>query len=144
MTTTYLIKHLKKEFELLLKFDLSGELIEFQRKDETHDPRINEWLFSQKMFPYNLERMEIWKEKLTETFSVQKSPADLSFENLWRIYNYKIAKADAIKAFNKLSKDDVIKCFLGVKPYEQHLTKTKTGKAHLSRYINGRYFENEY
>jgi len=103
-----------------------------------------EWIFLTMDIPYTEEKMSRWRKKYAESFTVKQYKTDFSFDNLWNIYNHKLAKQDAQKAFNKLSEEDKIKCFIGIFPYDKYLAKSKTAKAHLSRYINGRYFENEY
>lgn len=143
MLIIYKVKGKEVGLEFIFKYDLSGFLIEFKKNVELSEEQ-RKWLYSER-FPEDESLMQKWIAYLKSKFTVVKVPPDLSFENLWTIYNYKVAKADAIKAFAKLKDEaDIIKCFLGVKAYEEHLAKTKTAKAHLSRYINGRYFDNEY
>lgn len=143
MLIIYKVKGKISDLEFIFKYDLNGFLIEFKKNQPlTEEQRL--WLYSDS-FPENEELMQNWISVFKRKFEIIKVPADLSFENLWSIYDYKLAKADEIKAFAKLKDEsDIIKCFLGVKQYEDHLAKTKTAKAHLSRYINGRYFDNEY
>lgn len=142
MTTTYKVKGKEVGLEFLFKYDLNGFLTEFKKNQPlTEEQRL--WLYSPK-FPETEELMNQWIIHLKKRFEVVKVPADLSFDKLWELYGYKVSKADAEKAFKKLKEPDVIKCFLGLKPYEEYLAKNKIAKAHLSRYINGRYFENEY
>lgn len=142
MTTTYKVKGRDVGLEFLFKYDLNGFLTEFKKNQPlTEEQRL--WLYSAR-FPETEELMKQWIAQLKKKFEVVKVPADLSFDALWILYNYKVSKADAEKAFKKLKEPDVIKCFLGLKPYEEYLLKSKIAKAHLSRYINGKYFENEY
>lgn len=142
METIYKVKGKDVGLEFLFKYDLNGFLTEFKKNQPLNEEQ-RLWLYSAR-FPETEELMNQWIIHLKKRFEVVKVPADLSFDNLWQLYNYKVAKADAEKAFKKLKEPDVIKCFLGLKPYEEYLARTKIAKAHLSRYINGRYFENEY
>lgn len=142
MLTIYKVKGKESGLEFIFKYDLNGHLLEFNKNTPlTEQQRL--WLYSN-LFPETEQLMKEWIVQLKSKFEVVKVPADLSFERLWEQYNYKVSKADAIKSFNKLKEADVIKCFLGLKPYEEYLLRSKIAKAHLSRYINGRYFENEY
>lgn len=143
MLTVYKVKGKDVGLEFLFKYDLNGFLTEFKKNQPlTDEQRL--WLYSAR-FPETEELMNQWIIHLKKRFDVVKVPADLSFENLWSIYNLKVSKADALKAYAKLKDEaDIIKCFIGVKLYDEYLAKTKTAKAHLSRYINGRYFDNEY
>lgn len=144
METIYKVKGKDVGLEFVFKYDLNGVLMSFEKNTALTDAQ-RLWLYSER-FPETESLMRMWisDRAMRKKFEVQKAPADLSFDTLWQQYNYKVSKADAEKAFKKLKEPDVIKCFLGLKPYEDHLVKTKVGKAHLSRYINGRYFENEY
>ena len=148
MLTVYKVKGKKSDAEYLFKYDLNGNLKLFEIIGAPLTDEQIVWFFRGNKIPSREQFMIDYWMKLPEFknhFEIIKVPADLSFDNLWQLYNYKVSKADAEKAFAKLKDEaDVIKCFLGIKPYEEHLAKTKTAKAHLSRYINGRYFENEY
>jgi len=141
--TTYIAKSKNTSAELTFKYDLNGHFVSFS-VNETLNEEQTKWLFQTDVFPYSENRMSEWRKKYAESFTVKQYKTDFSFDNLWNIYNHKLAKQDAQKAFNKLTEDDKIKCFIGVFPYDKYLAKSKTAKAHLSRYINGRYFENEY
>ena len=148
METTYIIKGKNNDTEYLFKYDLEGNLRAFEVVGAPLTDTQIVWFFKGLNIPSREDYMlKYWLKlpKFKALFDIRKVPADLSFDNLWQQYNYKVAKADAIKAFGKLKNEaDVIKCFLGLKPYEEYLARTKVGKAHLSRYINGKYFENEY
>jgi len=142
MLVVYNVKGKELGLEFIFKYDLNGDLIEF-KKNQALDEAQRLWLYSSR-FPETEALMKLWITDLRKKFVVTKMPADLSFDNLWNLYNLKVSKADAEKSFKKLNEADVIKCFLGLKAYEDYLLKSKIAKAHLSRYINGRYFENEY
>lgn len=83
-------------------------------------------------------------KKYTKVFEVEKSPPDLSFESLWNLYDYKVKKFEAEKAFAKLKLSDIIKCFLAVPGYDKYLQNKGVAKAHLSSFINKRYFEDQW
>jgi len=142
MLVVYNVKGKELGLEFIFKYDLNGDLIEF-KKNQALDEAQRLWMYSSR-FPETEDLMKLWITDLRKKFIVTKMPADLSFDNLWNLYNLKVSKADAEKSFKKLNEADVIKCFLGLKAYEDYLLKSKIAKAHLSRYINGRYFENEY
>ncbi|MHC5309118.1 hypothetical protein ACYSNM_03405 [Myroides sp. LJL116] len=145
MLTIYKVKGLDIGLEFIFKYDLNGVLVAFEKNQLLNEAQIT-WLYSSR-FPEtedSLKKNWVQDLKMRKKFKVEKAPADLSFEALWEMYGYKVSKQDAIKAYNKLSEIDILKCFQGLKPYEEYLASKKIGKAHLSRYINGRYFENEY
>jgi hypothetical protein len=104
------------------------------------------WLFSTN-FPANESIIKtIWMKdkKYTKVFEIEKAVADLSFDALWKMYDHKIAKFHAEKAFEKLKEEAIIKCFLSIPIYKKYLAHAKIAQAHLATYINGRYYENEY
>lgn len=143
--TTYRAKGKKIGLVFLFKYDLNGHLRAFQIEEgELNEEQMN-WLFTR--FPANENRMKtVWMkdEKYTSVFSVEVSPADLSFDALWELYDYKFSKIDAIKAFQKLKEAEIIKCFLDVPLYKNHLKSNPTlGRLLLATYINKRRFDDE-
>ena len=81
---------------------------------------------------------------LRDKFEVETSPADLSFEALWKLYDHKVARLHAEKAFKKMKEETIIKCFVSIPIYKKYLAFSKVGQAHLATFINGQYYENEY
>ena len=144
--TTYRAKGKEIGLVFLFKYDLNGNLKLFEISEgKLNDIQIR-WLFSAN-FPANEFIIKsIWmKEKVyKDKFEIETSPADLSFEALWKLYDHKIAKFHAEKAFAKMKEEAVIKCFLSIPVYKKYLAHAKIGQAHLATYINGRYYENEY
>jgi hypothetical protein len=114
--STYRAKGNKGELVLLFKYDLIGNLMAFEVSESELSPEQWQWLFS----------------------------ADISFEAAWTLYNHKISKQDAQKAFKKMSEAEIIQFFVSIPNYEGYLKKTKVSKANMERYINGKYWENEY
>jgi hypothetical protein len=143
--TTYRAKGKEIGLVFLFKYDLNGNLKLFEISEGELNEKQMEWLFSN--FPASETRMQkVWmkQEKYTKVFVVEKSVADLSFDALWKLYDHKIAKFHAERAFEKLKEEAVIKCFLSIPLYKKYLAHSKIATAHLASYINGRYYENEY
>jgi hypothetical protein len=142
---TYKAKGKEIGLIFLFKYDLNGNLRAFNIVEGELDDRQIKWLFSPN-FPANETIMKtVWQkdEKYTKVFEVEFAPADISFEALWQLYDYKVSKLDAQKAFKKLKEQDIIKCFIEVPYYLASLAKSGVGKLHLSTYINKRRFEDE-
>ncbi len=145
MLTVYKVKGRDQGLEFIFKYDLNGILVSFEKNQELVGKQIT-WLYSER-FPEKEEQMQnywIADPSMRKKFIVERAPANLDFESLWNLYDYKVSKQDAMKQFNKLKEIDVIKCFSSLKNYEDYLIRTKIAKAHLSTYINRRYFDNEY
>ena len=144
--TTYRAKGKEIGLIFLFKYDLNGNLKLFEiQEGELNDEQIK-WLFSSR-FPANESIIKmVWMKELkyTKVFTVEVSPADLSFDALWNLYDHKIAKFHAEKAFAKLKEETIIKIFISIPKYENYLRKSKIAKAHLATYINGQYYDNEY
>jgi hypothetical protein len=143
--TTYRAKGKEIGLVFLFKYDLNGNLKLFEISEGELNEVQMKWLFTH--FPASESRMQtLWMkdEKYTKVFTVEKSVADLSFDALWKLYDHKIAKFHAEKAFEKLKEEAVIKCFLSIPLYKKYLAHSKIAQAHLATYINGRYYENEY
>lgn len=144
--TTYRITGRKTAVEFVFKYDLNGDLREFHITGEALKEGQKAWLFSSCRFPIDETKIQQWTKtpEMMQRFKVQKILADLSFDALWKQYDYKMGKKDAIKSFNKLKEADIIKVFLSLKGYEAHLKRTGQAKAYLATYINKEYYNNEY
>jgi hypothetical protein len=143
--TTYRAKGKEIGLVFLFKYDLNGNLKLFEISEGELNEKQIKWLFSN--FPATESIMKtIWMKdkKYTKVFVVEKSVADLSFDALWKMYDHKIAKFHAEKAFSKLKEEAKIKCFLSIPKYLKYLAHSKVAQAHLATYINGQYYENEY
>lgn len=144
--TTYVAEGKKIGLVLLFKYDLYGNLKEFKVSETELNPDQCQWLFSPN-FPYHESLMiNFWmkEEKYQKVFQIKKSPADLSFTAGWTQYDFKLSKIDAEKAFKKMNEAETIMFFVSLPYYEAWLKKAKVAKAQMARYINGRYYENEY
>lgn len=144
--TTYRAKGKKIGLVLLFKYDLYGNIMEFEVSESELSPEQWQWLFSNHFPAHETILVESWMklEKYLKMFEIVKSPADLSFEAAWELYGHKISKLDAVKAFKKMSEADKIPFFVSIPKYLAYLKKTKLGQASMERYINGKYWENEY
>lgn len=143
--TIYRAKGKKTDLVFLFKYDLNGHLRGFQIDEGELTPEQMDWLFTR--FPANEYKMEnIWMklDKYKNHFTVEKSNADLSFESFWEIYGLKHKKELAIKAWNKLTEAEKIKCFLNIKNYKNWLAKTGQAQAHLVTWLNQKRFNDEY
>lgn len=143
--TTYRAKGKDLGLEFLFKYDLNGNLRLFEIvTGELNETQIA-WLYNR--FPATEHMMKsIWmgNPNYKNKFEVQTSPADLSFEAFWLIWNLKVKKELSEKAWNKLTEADKIKCFQNHKRYQEHLNKTGQAKAHLVTWLNQKRYNDEY
>jgi hypothetical protein len=164
--TIYRAKGKEIGLVFLFKYDLNGNLKLFEISEGILNKEQRHWLFTgvlpegakfenakellaslEPRFPDEERTMKnFWMKdkKYKKVFEIEKSPADLSFDALWKMYDLKIAKFHAEKAFAKLKEESIIKCFISIPSYKKYLIDSKVAQAHLATYINGRYYENEY
>jgi hypothetical protein len=145
--TTYRAKGKEIGLVFLFKYDLNGNLKLFEVSEGTLTPAQMKWLFAGANFPANESIIKnIWmKEKAyKDKFEIEVSPAKLDFEALWNLYDNKVKKFESEKSFKKLKEADIIKCFLSVPGYNKYLQRKGVAKAHLSTFINQRYFEDDW
>lgn len=142
--TTYTIKSKNSNNIWEFKYHLNGVLYSFKALDGVLSVTQIEWLFVKANFPYKEEQIKDWQKKLKANFEITVGEPQLSFETLWSLYDNKVKKFEAIKAFNKLKEPDIIRCFLSVPGYNKYLQRKGIAKAHLSSFINKRYFEDDW
>ena len=164
--TTYRAQGKEIGLVFLFKYDLNGNLKLFEICEGVLNKEQRHWLLTgylpegvkfenakqllaqlEPRFPDEEKIMtNIWMkdEKYTKVFLVTVSPADLSFDALWNLYDYKVSRQDAEKQFKKLKPAEIIKCFTEVPFYLDHLKKNPgIGKLHLATYINKKRYEDE-
>lgn len=142
--TTYTVKSKNSTTVWRFKYHLNGALNEFKVLEGIPTEKQFDWLFKQGKFPYYETQIKDWEKKLKDNFEILKGEPELTFEALWNLYNLKVKRIESEKAFKKLKEAEVIKCFLAVPGYDKYLQKRQTGKAHLSTFINKRYFEDDW
>lgn len=141
---TYTIKSKNSNNIWEFKYHLNGVLYSFKALDGVLSTKQIDWLFVKANFPYKEDQIKHWQKKLKANFEITVGEPDLSFESFWNLYDYKVKKFEAEKAFKKLKEPDIIKCFLTVPGYNKYLQSKGVAKAHLSSFINKRYFEDEW
>lgn len=145
--TTYRAKGKEIGLVFLFKYDLKGNLKLFEIAEGELNANQMKWLFASANFPADESIMcSIWMKdkKYLKVFEIEKSVANLSFEALWNLYDNKVKKFECEKSFKKLKEADIIKCFLSVPGYNKYLQRKGVAKAHLSTFINQRYFEDDW
>ena len=130
--TTYRAKGKDIGLEFLFKYDLNGNLREFKIEEGQLNGEQMVWLFSSN-FPATegvIKANWMKLDKYKKVFEVQVSPADLSFEAFWKLYDYKVDKFQADKYFKKLKEADIIKLFLSIPEYKKFCIRKKIHHLH--------------
>lgn len=127
---------------LVFKYDVNGVLANFDLDGELSDKQ-RAWLFSHR-FPFQESGIKMFSGIVN--FTVFGGNLDLSFDNFWNAYNYKIGKKPmAENIWKRMSKADQIAALSGIKPYDSHLARhIMKAKAHATTYLNQRYWENDF
>uniref|UniRef100_A0AA94JML1 Uncharacterized protein n=1 Tax=Flavobacterium columnare TaxID=996 RepID=A0AA94JML1_9FLAO len=96
---TYTVKSKTDGFIWLFKYHLNGIFKSFEIIDGELSAKQYQWLFCSGKFPGMESQLQGWKEKLKDNFEIIKAAPVLDFENLWNLYNHKVKKHEAEKAF---------------------------------------------
>ena len=145
--TTYRAKGKEIGLVFLFKYDLNGNLKLFEISEGELNAKQMKWLFAMGNFPASESIMRsIWMidKDYKAKFEIEKSPANLTFEALWNLYNYKESRKDAEKSFSKLKEADIIKCFIQVPKYKKKIASTGIAQALLATWINKQRYNDEY
>lgn len=142
--TIYTVKAKNTQTVWVFKYHLNGSLNEFKVLEGLPSPVQFDWLFKKGNFPYYEDQIKDWIKKLKANFEILKLDPVFSFEMVWNLYNNKVKRHEAEKQFNKLKQADIVKLFLSIPGYDKYLQKKGIAKAHLSTYINQRYFEDDW
>lgn len=143
--TTYRAKGKEIGLVFLFKYDLNGNLKLFEIAEGELNGQQMKWLFSPN-FPANESIIKaVWSKdkKYTKVFDIEKASADLSFEALWNLYNYKESRKDAEKLFAKLKEADIIKCFIQVPKYKNKIALSGVSQALLATWLNKQRYNDE-
>lgn len=151
--TTYIIKSKLNGYIWRFKYHLTGDFISFEILEGTLNAKQTHWLFGgldqnekyqTAKFPVVESTIKVWQNLLRDNFEITIENPDLSFEALWNLYDNKVKKFESEKSFKKLKEADIIKCFLSIPGYNKYLQRKGVAKAHLSTFINQRYFEDDW
>lgn len=141
LETTYTVK-MQSGGVWQFKYNLNGVLIYFNVMEGDLTDKQEKFLYLDGKFPWKEAQIKDWSKLYPHT-RVEVGEADLSFDNFWKRYDYKVKKELSEKAWNKLNDADKIKCFLRLKKYNQNLAQTGQAKAHLVTWINQKRFNDE-
>ncbi|GIZ10263.1 hypothetical protein [Flavobacterium sp. UMI-01] len=141
MNRTYTVKIRSGEI-WKFKYNLKGVLIHFEVMEGDLTDKQEIFLYHKGKFPWKEAHLKDW-EKLYPPTTVEMTDFDLSFDNFWKLYNYKVKREYSERAWNKLSDQDKIKCFLRLKKYNANLATNGQAKAHLVTWINQKRYNDE-
>jgi hypothetical protein len=125
------------------KYNLKGVLIFFNVMEGDLSEKQEQFLYLDGKFPWKEAQIKKWTKLYKKTI-VEVGDRDISFNALWNLYDNKVKKFEAEKSFKKLKEADIIKSFISIPGYNKYLQRKGFAKAHLSTFINQRYFEDDW
>lgn len=131
------------KFDGSLEFELDDqEMVRLFKNNATLDENQEQWLSEN--FPITLARLNGMVHNF-KSLKAELVEADLSFENFWNTYNYKVgSKARAEKLWNKLTDAVKLKVFSVLPSYEYFLKIKNQEKAYPTTFLNEERYENEF
>lgn len=142
LITTYTVKMENGDI-WQFKYNLKGVLVFFNVLEGDLSDKQEQFLYVNGKFPWKEEHIKGWIKRY-KTIQLEVGEPDLSFKAVWNLYDNKVSKFDAEKAFNKLKDSDKIKCFLAIPGYKKYLAKKGTGTAHLATFIHRQYYNDDW
>jgi len=126
--------------EILFTYNEACELDCFEiRAEITSEQR--DWLYQH--LPTTLTQLQQFLNVKGSTMKVTQIEPDLSFERFYRLYNYKVGKKEAEKAWERLSKANKVKAIAAIRKYEQWLGKSSVAKLYPATYLNQERYNDE-
>lgn len=145
MKTTYTVRALNSDTVWTFTYDLDGNLRSFQIMEGELSAKQMKWLFSSGNFPANESIMKnVWMLELKKNFEIIVGAPDLSFDNFWHSYNYKVKKIASERVWKRLSKKDRLEAIKAIEAYDKYLARKHIAKANPSTYLNQRYWEDNF
>ena len=142
LTTLYTIKG--RNFPLLLEFtyDLDGYLVCFKNISEPLSEKTQMWLFSYQRFPYTENMIQSWKS--IKNLEIIVGKPEISFEVFYKLYQHKVGKLEAERAWKRLNKADQLKAITKINAYNGFLKRKQIAKVYPATYLNKRRFDDEF
>lgn len=126
--------------EILFTYNEDGKLDALEIRAEISAEQ-RAWLY--KNLPVNETALEALVKIPGSTMKITQIEPDLSFERFYRLYNYKVGKKEAEKAWERLNKANKAKAINALRKYEQWLSRANVAKLYPATYLNQERFNDE-
>jgi hypothetical protein len=94
--------------------------------------------------PVSSEALQGWLAS-SKTMKIREVPADLTFENFWNTYGYKVGnKPKAQKLWNALKDQKKALALMKIKPYQKYVEAAAIAMIYPERYLSQERYENEF
>lgn len=121
---------------VIYKFDLNERIsgIEFELEDNA------QLKFFSERIPFHAVDLEQYikqQQANGKKVSLKKTPADLSFDRFWQLYDKKASKKkQAQNIWNKMSRGDKVQCMLFIPKYSHMKQLDNTEKMYANTFLN--------
>lgn len=124
--------------EIVLEYDFNGCLTKYENLADMNEVQLK-YFFEN--FPLNGVKFN-WLADNTK-LKIERIPADLSFEKLWNLYDYKMGKKDkTIVLWSKMAIFEKILCIQSLKYYDKYRTRKRgLDKQYLETYLRNKQWE---
>ncbi|RWX00942.1 hypothetical protein [Flavobacterium cerinum] len=143
--TTYRVKGKEIGLTFLFKYTLNGDLNGFEVAEGVLEDKQMSWLFSPR-FPATESLIKanwINNTDICSKFDISIKPADISFNAMWTIFEYKVGKLEAEKEYKKMKEAEIIECMIAIPGYLKHIRENSIAQIHLCRYISKKRYQDE-
>jgi hypothetical protein len=138
---TYLLTSKSGKLKLSFTYNLNGFLIGFKAEPDEISEKSLTWIY--KHMPHHEHNIE--KFKKVEGLQIKKVPADLSFENFYNTFGYKVGnKKRCNKLWDALDDADKVLCLLSIPKYKAYLNLKGHANLYPETYLSQRRWENEF
>ncbi len=141
--TTYLLYSKSKNFECSFSYTDYGLLVGFEVKTQFSDKEKHESFLQYNFSKY--ETLKAFSKRFEKEFKLDEIPPDLSFENVWETYGYKVGKKDRAKRlWEALTDKEKMLCLQAIPRYKAWLAYKNIEMLYLETFLSQKRFLNEF
>jgi len=129
------------EGSIIYRFDEEDKLKGFDIEATLTDS-AREWIINSA--PRTVEKLMSFPMR-SKTIKLQEVPMDLTFDNFWTKYGYKVGdKAKTEKLWKAMNDGEKTEALNKINKYNAYLESTGVGKVYAERYLSKKYYQNDY
>jgi hypothetical protein len=138
----YIITFKTVQGRVLLKYDTRGFLNDVKIEADMLKSQ-HEYIWQH--LPLYENELSAFKLQGKGKVMIELAPVDLSFDNFWNLYDYKVGKKDrTIKLWDALDEVDKVKCINSIPKYNKWLSTRSTERLYAETYLNQARYNSEF
>ena len=118
---TYTVTHRATKKVWVFKYNIHGDLRSFEPLDGRINDELAMYMFGGMKFPYNEDRMGLFKKHLKKQFEIDVNELEYDFDLFWNEYAHKTRNKETKDYWKKMSVEDRVKAVKGVRKYKNFL-----------------------